>query len=189
MFTSRQLKFRVFDRRHAGIHEGGHYVLGRRAGLRDVAAWIGRIGAGSINEVSWTGQTVFHPSGFNRLSRVRQLMIGVAGAIGERVWSNRFEQNPFCVSDCLYDQGFMSPTEWELCGASPDVWSPKLARAAEQVIDLLMGELRTEWLRAAHMLMCDGVLISPRASRETVDMVMKLRQRAMALATVSEMSD
>jgi hypothetical protein len=138
MFIPMELKFNVTDRRGAVGHEDGHYVIGRRAGVRDIGAWIAHVG-GNIRTPSWTGQTVFWPSEFDRVSRVRQLRIGVAGAFAEEVWRCKFNQDRIDVPDCLSMDDFMSPTDWDLCGASPNELSPKLVRAAARVVDLLMG--------------------------------------------------
>jgi hypothetical protein len=178
-----ELKLKVIDRRGGAGHEAGHYGIGRRAGVRDIRAWIAHVG-GNIRTPSWIGQTVFRPSEFDRVSRVRQLRIGVAGAFAEEVWRRKFNQDRIDVYDCLSMDDFMSPTDWDLCGASPNELSPKLVRAAAQVVDLLTGELRSEWLWASRMLMRDGVLISPNASNESADMVMVARQRAMTNAAL-----
>ncbi len=120
----------------------------------------------------------------DRLSRIRQMMIGVAGGFAQEVWRGRFHQNYVHVSDCLYMDDFMSATDWSSCGASPDEWPLKLARAAERVVALLQSQLRQEWLRASRTLMRDGVLLSAKASTELIGRVLAAREYAIRNAAV-----
>src|SRR6201988_5149596 len=80
------------DRRNAAIHEAGHYVVTRWAGVRAVGAWIGRSDATDIQwKTSWIGQCMSDRAACNRLSVRRWMMIGVAGAFAEQVWENHFD--------------------------------------------------------------------------------------------------
>jgi hypothetical protein len=151
--------------------------------VRQVGAWVGYLGVGDAKTLSWGGQTIFGLRELDRLSHIRRMIIGVAGALAEQVWCNRFNEHRIDVADCLDMDGFMSPTDWDVCGVSVDEWPPKLALAGGRVIDLLTGELRSEWLRVSRVLMHDGILVSADASKELADRVVSARQRAIANAT------
>jgi hypothetical protein len=113
-------------------------------------------------------------------------MVGVAGGIAEEVWRSRLDPDCIDVFDCLSTDNFMSQTDWELCGCSSDEWSPKLARAAAQVVGLPVRELRSEWLKASRALMRDGVLLSPKATKELAGKVIAARQSAITKAPLPE---
>ena len=77
------------DRRLAAIHEGGHYVIARWAGIRSVQAFLKQSGTDDPRtEHTWIGQTHYSRPEIDRLSERRRMMLAVAGACAEKVNEN-----------------------------------------------------------------------------------------------------
>jgi hypothetical protein len=146
------------DRRNCTMHEGSHFVIARHAGLKSINAWIAQINDGhDIGLISFTGQVGIDKQQHVKLSGIRRSMIGVAGAIGEAMWRNRFDGWEVDPVDILSgDQ--MSATDWEMCDCTSETWGGKQIQAADRVIDLLCGDLHQEWLQTARLLMIEEEL-------------------------------
>jgi hypothetical protein len=159
------------DRRHAAVHEAGHFVVAGWAGVRQVGAWIGRSATTDFrNNRSWVGQMLWSEKHMDRLSERRRMMVAVAGAFAVEVWEGHFDPDPDdggsyylgCPEEALCDPAFMSPTDWRLADHDWGDASPQLIRAAESAIELLEGELWQPLIAASRTLIRDGILLSEK---------------------------
>jgi hypothetical protein len=137
--------------------------------MRQHGAWIGRNeDAESSGERFWFGQHVFHRSELARLSQLRRMMIGTAGAAAEDAWRSRLWESHGSPEppDPAYDFAdwcdALSPSDWDLAGGSYEEWPAKTARAAVRVSALLRGPLWAPLLAAGRTLIREGLILPPR---------------------------
>ena len=127
------------DRRRAGIHEAGHFVVASSLGLKGIEAWIAPTGSTpNMDEAVWIGQFGYFAS--RHLSALGQMKIAVAGHVAEQCWWLRNEADAFPIywEDNLWDDLAMSPADWAMARHTPGQPSNKLVRACEAVEAILM---------------------------------------------------
>jgi hypothetical protein len=129
----------ALERRGAAIHEAGHVVIARHVGADVLRASIFRNPDVTPDEVTWVGQAT---AGGPHVSRSHMTMIGVAGAISERVWDG--EEEFLRWDDAWTDADIMSPTDWQMAGAEPGEPDEAFMCAVEEVLNLLTGPLRAK---------------------------------------------
>jgi hypothetical protein len=150
------------DRRFAAIHEAGHVVIAQWARCCPlpgwpVNAWIAPTGEMPpdrpdvngfvVYKQTWVGRAEYPSHGYPALSHKRRRMIGVAGAVAEQVWEQRFDDDPYL--DLWEVADAMSNTDWY---DEPGNWSRKYSTAANQVFHLLRNELWPELIRTSRTL-------------------------------------
>jgi hypothetical protein len=154
------------DRRSAAIHEAGHFVIAQWARCHPVKgwfvnAWIEPTGkmppdrpdiTGFVEyERTWVGTMEYPLCCRPALSHRRLRMIGVAGAVAEQVWEQRFDDDPDLDLWSVPDR--MSNTDWY---DEPGNWSRKYSNAADRVFHLLRNELWPELIRTSRTLITEG---------------------------------
>ena len=150
--TAAQIEAR--DRRLSAIHEAGHLVIARWAGLSQAQAIIFRNpDASAVNDLDqkkWIGKA-FLPDSLRRLSQVRRAMIGVAGAVAEAVWTGDAD---LLDDDAIWaDPGIMSEADWGFAGCLPGCPDLTMDRAVDKVCELLTVDLRSELYNTSRELM------------------------------------
>ena len=169
------------DRRMAAMHEAGHMVIARWAGIRPVGAWIcQKAEVPDLELKGFGGQCVYYTHHLARLSQIRRMMIGVAGAMAEAVWENKFINESIYAPDVLYLGDAMSDTDWPE-GTSPDEWPVKLERASEKVVDLLENELRQDWLDVGRCLIRTGICVVGNDDGLRLDVSLRLARARAAM--------
>ena len=168
------------DRRFAAIHEAGHFVMARWARGRPVRGWFvkawieptGEMPPDRPNELGfvlykpiWGGGVQFPSHCRPALSHRRHLMIGVAGALAEQAWEQRFEDDtdPYLDLDVVAGKMSIPKTGTD----EPGNWSRKRINAAHRVFHLLRNELWPELIRTSRTLIKEGfVETSPPPVRQ-----------------------
>lgn len=181
-WNASELRILATDRRKSAVHEAGHYVVARWAGVRQVGAWIGRSKETDLTcNRSWTGQIVWNSGRLESISDRRRMMIAVAGAFATVVWEHHFDPDDTLYLEypgiALGDPFFMSPSDWRLADHDPGDCSRRLERAAESVVELLQGELWQPLLAASRSLIRNGILLPdkpPAALRQSVEQKLRL---------------
>jgi hypothetical protein len=165
------------DRRHIAIHEAGHFVMARWAGVRCTGAWMSpsySIDGGG----SFVGLTGFHHDQMQRLSHYRRMMIGVAGAMAEVIWN---DQNGFAQEEHLGISG----NDWATIGDDPERPSAKVHRACIAAGRLFEGEQWEPLIKAARVLMMEGLVLSdalrPRERAAWAEVMEDSRRSVMRL--------
>jgi hypothetical protein len=139
------------DRRAVAIHEAGHCVIARWAGVRDASAVIFRNPTDDPRqEHTWIGRAFIKRS---RLSILRHTMIAVAGRVAEEIWNKTDPVDVVDFSDLWYDANVMSPADWAMAYCLPGQPDCAMLRAVGKSYELLSGELKADLYATARHLM------------------------------------
>lgn len=139
------------------MHEAGHIVIAEHFCVDVALAAIWPTPrANALDEKTWLGRVQIFADFESRPDVWRA--IGVAGAVAEAIW---FERDDRAVEENYWEFVFdepaaMSPSDWKLCRAEPEIDADELAAAAAVVADLLLGELREKLIRAARRLIVEA---------------------------------
>jgi hypothetical protein len=131
------------DRRAAAVHEAGHVVVCRWAGL-NATAKIWPLAEGNQIERSWGGQT-FMGERFPRLSRIRRQMVAAAGPVAERFWRDRTLDLAELIERVDTNLEFMSESDWHHFESGPGHLDRAAIRALERVFGLLHPQSGALW--------------------------------------------
>ena len=140
------------DRRMAAIHEAGHVVISRRAGLLVESAWIEPTDNPVWpDEKTWIGHTRLGSS-LTKCAPHERRMIGVAGAVAEAVWSG----DDVDEEEQWQWREVMSESDWHIVGCAPGDPDEACFAAINQTATLLAGSLRRPLLREARRLIVES---------------------------------
>lgn len=104
---------RAVRRRYAALHEAAHFIIAQSFGMNFISCRIWW----DEDESDFEGGFTCPTYQFVRLSRFKQMKIGIAGLMGEIIWDYRFEGNRISVNEAL-NESSLSDTDYELCGCS-----------------------------------------------------------------------
>lgn len=145
------------DRRRAAVHEAGHIVIAEQFGIGVARAAIWPTPRENARvEKTWGGQIQVFAGSESRPEAWRA--IGIAGRVAEDVW---FEHDDQAVDAYYWDFVFdevaaMSTSDWQLCGAEPEIDADELSVAAAKIAGLLQGELREKLIKTARKLILEA---------------------------------
>ena len=150
------------DRRRAAAHEAGHIVVAQHFGIAVLGAAIWPVNREDpLLEATWSGQISVFRGSDNRPDVWRA--IGIAGTVAEAIWFDRDGQADLELFwDFAFDEvAAMSPSDWRLCCAEPEIDSEELETAAADVAGLLLGELRETLIKTARRLIIEARTSTP----------------------------
>lgn len=143
---------RIFarDRRRAAIHEAGHLVVARWAGVQIVSAWIIPNDNPAPGEKTYAGRVQIAQIG--GIAPHRRRMIGVAGAVAEHLGAGLWIEN-FSLEDSS-----VSESDWSLAGCEAGQADEAIARAIYSVGRMLRldGPVWPQVLREGRRLVVEA---------------------------------